>query len=117
MHEFINKREASEKTEKISRKFTFRVSGPTFRIPGPTCEMNPKSRVSGPTFMILGFRSMRWVPGLGSRVPLKVPCSGPTFHICLINIQKIIIKVRNHHIFSIKIQTICMDGQSLKNYL
>ena len=61
-HEFIHKRGESRKTEKFFRKFTYRVlglgshlrvesgsrvSGPTFRVPGPTYEMGPGSRVLG----------------------------------------------------------------------
>ena len=35
----------------------------------------------------------------------------------IISIRKLMIKTKNHHIFSIQMQTICMDGQCLKKCL
>ena len=39
----------TEKNSTYKLGFGSRVSGPTFRVPGPTYEMGPGSRVSGPT--------------------------------------------------------------------
>ena len=57
--------------------------GPGSRVSGPTYEFGPGSRVSGPTVRVSSLRSRasstRWVPGLGSRVPPKVPGLGSHF--------------------------------------
>ena len=125
VHEFIHKRQASGKTEKMFWKSTFRVLGlgrhlwVGYQVSGPALRVTGLYRVFGPTYeMGPGSQVPLTVPGLGSYFPEMRFCS--YCYLVRVNMKKILKttkKILSECRRSKKVKSAADSGNTLPQYL